>query len=92
MCYMKTVTHREMRNNSGELLRAVAAGESVRVVTNRGQLAAVICPPSVDALGDLAARSQVRGAHRPLADLSTVRRRKATRSSSELLADARGRW
>ena len=45
VCYMKSVTHREMRNNSGDILRAVAAGESVQV-TNHGVLAAVISPPA----------------------------------------------
>lgn len=43
-CYTKTVTHREMLNNSGEILRAVSAGETVQV-TNHGQVAAVISPP-----------------------------------------------
>src|SRR4051812_18881190 len=53
VCYMRTVTHREMRNSSGEILRAVAAGESVQV-TNNGQIAAVISPPpSGDPLAEL---------------------------------------
>ncbi|MGH2869842.1 MAG: type II toxin-antitoxin system Phd/YefM family antitoxin [Solirubrobacteraceae bacterium] len=88
---MKTVTHREMRNNSGEILRAVAAGESIRV-TNNGQVAAIITPPSADPLADLTARGQLRPARRPLSDLSSVRRRKPDRPSSELLRDVRGRW
>jgi prevent-host-death family protein len=91
MCYMRTVTHREMRNNSGEILRAVAAGESVRV-TNNGQIAAVISPPAGDPLGELTARGQVRPARRPLVDLAAIHRRKPSSTSSELLADSRGRW
>lgn len=46
-CCVKSVTHREMRNNGGEILRAVAAGDSVQV-TNNGQPAALIVPPSTD--------------------------------------------
>jgi prevent-host-death family protein len=88
---MKSVTHREMRNNSGEILRAVAAGESVQV-TNNGQLAAVIVPPAGATVEDLAARGQARRPRRPRADLSTIRRRTATLPSGELTDDARGRW
>jgi antitoxin (DNA-binding transcriptional repressor) of toxin-antitoxin stability system len=28
MCYLKTVTHRQMRNDSAEILRVVANGET----------------------------------------------------------------
>lgn len=91
LCYVKEVTHREMRNNSGEILRAVAAGESIRV-TNKGQVAAIIIPPAADPLADLTARGQLRPARRPLADLSALVRRKPDRPSSELLSDVRGRW
>ena len=38
-----TVSHRELRNNSAEILRAVAAGESF-VVTNHGSPVAVLAP------------------------------------------------
>ncbi|CCG04049.1 type II toxin-antitoxin system Phd/YefM family antitoxin [Blastococcus saxobsidens] len=88
---MKLVTHREMRNNSGEILRAVAAGESVQV-TNNGQLAAVIVPPVGATVDDLILRGQARRARRPRADLSTIRRRTSTLSSQELADDVRGRW
>ena len=91
MCYMRTVTHREMRNSSGEILRAVAAGETVQV-TNNGQVAAVISPPATGSLDRLAAQGQVRPARRAVAELSTVRRRTAKRTSAELVGDARGRW
>jgi len=88
---MRTVTHRQMRNSSGEILRAVAAGETVQV-TNNGQVAAVISPPPADSLDRLVARGQARPARRGVADLSTIRRRTATRTSAELVEEARGRW
>jgi len=40
---MDSISQREMRNNSGELLRRVAEGESV-MVTNNGVPAAVLVP------------------------------------------------
>ncbi len=91
LCYMRSVTHREMRNNSGEILRAVAAGESVQV-TNNGQVAAVISPPWGGSLSELVARGQARPALKPLSTLGAVRRRKASRPSAEIVTDSRGRW
>ncbi len=43
-CDMRIVTHREMRNQSGEILRQVAGGETVGV-TNHGKLVARIIRP-----------------------------------------------
>lgn len=88
---MKTVTHREMRNSSGEILRAVAAGETVQV-TNHGRVAAVISPPDADVVAALQASGQLRPARRPVAELSTIRRKKTVQSSAALLAASRGRW
>lgn len=42
---MKTITHSELRNHSGEVLRAVAAGETFQV-TNRGAVVAELAPPT----------------------------------------------
>ena len=91
LCYVETVTHREMRNNSGEILRRVEAGESVRV-TNNGRVAALIVPPATDPLSDLAQRGQLRPALRDLRTLRDIRRRVPRRPSERILADSRGRW
>lgn len=88
---MRTITHREMRNQSGEILRRVADGETIEV-TNHGERAALIVPPGIDPLADLLARGQLRPARRPLSGLLSVPRRKATKSSEEIVADIRGRW
>ena len=80
-----------MRNSSGEILRAVAAGETVQV-TNNGQIAAVISPPPNGMLDHLLAQGQARPARRGVAELSTIRRRPSTHSSAELVEDVRGRW
>lgn len=91
MCYVRTVTHREMRNSSGEILRAVAAGESI-LVTNNGAVAAVISPPTTDVLARLDEQGQLRPARRPITDLSSIRRRAASVTSREIIEDVRGRW
>lgn len=88
---MRTITHREMRNQSGEILRQVADGETIEV-TNHGERAALIVPPGIDPLADLLARGQLRPARRPLSSLRSLPRRKATKSSEEIVADIRGRW
>ena len=76
---------------SAEVLRAVAAGETIQV-TNNGHVAAVISPPSNGSLDQLVAQGQVRLARRGVANLSAIRRRAVSRTSAELLADVRGRW
>jgi prevent-host-death family protein len=88
---MRSITHREMRNQSGEILRRVADGETIRV-TNHGEAAALIVPPGADPLDDLQARGQIRPARRPLSSLHSVPRRKARARSEEIVADVRGRW
>jgi prevent-host-death family protein len=88
---MKTVTHREMRNQSGEILRRVADGESIQV-TNNGQVAALIVPPGTDALAELVSRGQVRVARNPASNLRSINRRKSTTDSKAIVADVRGRW
>ena len=45
---MRTISHSELRNQSAQVLRQVAAGESM-LVTNRGQVVAQIGPPDVPA-------------------------------------------
>ena len=43
---MERIPHRELRNNSSEVLRRVAEGESFEI-TNHGEVVAVIGPPRV---------------------------------------------
>lgn len=88
---MRTVTHREMRNQSGDILRRVAGGETIEV-TNHGQVAALIVPPGVDPLADLASRGQVRVARHPTSSLRSIVRRKSIAGSEAIVADVRGRW
>jgi prevent-host-death family protein len=91
LCYMRTVSHREMRNQSGDILRRVADGETIQV-TNHGEAAALIVPPGTDPLDELRARGQMRPARRPLSSLRELERRRSPARSAEIVADVRGRW
>lgn len=42
---MERIAHRDLRNRSAEILRAVAAGESFEI-TNHGEVVAVLSPPT----------------------------------------------
>ncbi len=51
-CYtvaMATIAHRELRNDSAEILRRAASGESFEV-TNNGRVVAMVVPPAESAL------------------------------------------
>ena len=88
---MEEITHRQMRNESADVLRRIAGGETL-LVTNHGQPAAVIGPPPSDALTLLAAQGQVRAAPDSAASLRSIKRRKSTKTSAEIIADVRGPW
>ena len=89
LCYMKEITHRQMRNDSGEVLRRVGAGETI-LVTNSGQPAAVIGPPPEDVFSLLSAHGQVRRALKPPTTLLSITRKRTTRTTAEIIAEVRG--
>jgi len=91
MCYVKEITHRQMRNDSAEVLRRVEAGETI-LVTNSGQPAAVIGPPSRDVVAVLAARGELRVARQAPTTLRSIKRKRSTRTTAEMVADIRGHW
>jgi prevent-host-death family protein len=87
---MRTISHRELRNDSAKVLRAVSAGETIEV-TNHGEVAAVLVPPSLTPYERLAAAGKVREPRQdPPVDLRTIRRVTAPVSSTEIIADIRG--
>ena len=87
---MRTINHRELRNNSSEVLRAVRAGETIEV-TNYGEAAAVLMPPSLTVYERLVAAGKVREPRSdPRVDLRTIRRVRVPLSSSAIIADVRG--
>lgn len=86
---METVSHREMRNRSGEILRHVEAGESVRI-TNRGEPVAMIVPIDRGSVDGLIARGEARPPRTSQTTLATIPRVASPASSRELLDDVRG--
>lgn len=91
MCYMKEITHRQMRNDSADVLRRVAAGETI-LVTNNGQPAAVIGPPPGDELALLSAQGRVRKALNSPAGLRSIKQKKSNKTTAEIISDVRGRF
>ena len=88
---MKSITHREMRNNSADVLRRVEAGESVQV-TNKGRPAAMIIPVGADTLDALIERGGARAPRSGVEALLEIRLAESEMSTAEILDDARGRW
>ncbi len=87
---MRTMSHREPRNNLAEVLRAVGAGETVEV-TNSGEAAAGLVPPSLTPYKHLLAAGKARKPHHDRSvDLRSIRRAAAAGSSAEIVADLRG--
>ncbi|WP_157509420.1 type II toxin-antitoxin system Phd/YefM family antitoxin [Glaciibacter superstes] len=69
---MKTIAHRELRNNSADVLRSVQAGESFEV-TNNGEVVALLTPPNTTALQGVRSRPpRVRGGFSTLPRSATV--------------------
>lgn len=89
---MATISHREMRNNSAEVLRRAEAGERI-VVTNHGKPVAVISPVPRNGLEEARARGEVREATISFAEaLKHITPVTSDISSEELLRDVRGEW
>jgi prevent-host-death family protein len=86
---MRTISHRELRNNSSEILRNVAAGEIIEV-TNHGEVAAVLVPPSLTSYERLIAAGKVRQPEDRSVDLRQLQRANSARTTSEIIADVRG--
>src|SRR4051812_18692256 len=74
---VEEITHRQMRNESADVLRRVAGGETI-LVTNNGQPAAVISPPPNDALTLLAVSGQLREAVDPPSQLRSIERSRSS--------------
>lgn len=87
---MRTISHRELRNNSSEILRAVSAGETIEV-TNHGEVAAVLVPPALTVFERLVVAGKVREPQPDRhADLRNVPRVVVPVSSGQIIDDLRG--
>ncbi|MGI9034294.1 MAG: type II toxin-antitoxin system Phd/YefM family antitoxin [Acidimicrobiales bacterium] len=88
---VRTINHRELRNNSSVVLRDVAAGEVIEV-TNHGEVAAVLVPPSLTSYERFVAAGKVRLPTGRSVDFCRIRRAQSALASAEIIADARGQW
>jgi len=89
---MSTISHREMRNNSAEVLKRVENGETI-TVTNHGRPVARLSPVEAKSmLEELEAKGQVRRATASVADLRSIKRAALPddENTSDVIADVRG--
>lgn len=91
LCYMEQVTHREMRNRSGEILRRVESGESIEI-SNNGRPAAIIIPVSGNILDGLVTRGEARAARASADTLTAISRTVSAATAREITEDSRSRW
>ena len=80
----RTISHRELRNNSGEVLRAVAAGETF-IVTNNGEPVAELRPVRALPFGGLNVTTPRAGG-----DFSQIPKWNLSRPVLDILDDLRG--
>ena len=86
---MRTISHRELRNNSSAILREVQAGEIIEV-TNHGEVAAVLVPPASTSYERLVAAGKVRQATDRAVDLRRIPRATSTLTTKKIIDDLRG--
>lgn len=79
----RTIPHRELRNNSSQVLRDVQAGESIEI-SNHGEVVAMLVPPTRASASLRVRKARTRGGFR---DLPRVRRDESVQAS---LDDLRG--
>jgi len=85
---MRTIPHRELRNNSSRILDEVKRGEIIEV-TNHGEVVAVLIPPVGTPYARLVAAGKVRLANsgQKFADITPAR---SNRDPLDVLAEMRG--
>ena len=86
---MTTIPHRELRNQSSKILDRVKNGETIDV-TNNGELAATLIPPSASPFERLLLAGLVRPAAKDAVDFRALPRITSATSTAEILSDLRG--
>lgn len=85
---MRTIPHRELRNNSSKVLAEVKAGETI-AVTNNGEIAAILVPPATNRYQQLIASGRVAPARDP-GRAREIDRVRSSRKSIDVLNELRG--
>ena len=86
---MTTIPHRELRNQSSKILERVKNGETIDV-TNNGEVAATLIPPSSSPFERLLLAGQVRPAAGGAVDFQSLPRVASATGTADILADLRG--
>ena len=85
---MTTIPHRELRNQSSKILERVRNGETIDV-TNNGEIAATLIPPSASPFERLLMAGQVRPAATAPVDFKALPRVTSETSTAHILDDLR---
>ncbi|RDV10996.1 type II toxin-antitoxin system prevent-host-death family antitoxin [Arthrobacter sp. RT-1] len=86
---MATIPHRDLRNQSSKVLERVKNGETIHV-TNNGEIAATLIPPSASPFERLLQAGQVRPSAACPVDFRTLPRIVTECSTADILDDLRG--
>ena len=86
---MTTIPHRELRNQSSKILERVKNGETIDV-TNNGEIAATLIPPSASPFERLLQAGQVRPAAEGPIDFLALPRIASEATTADILDDLRG--
>ena len=86
---MTTIPHRELRNQSSKILERVKNGEIIDV-TNNGEVAATLIPPSASPFERLLQAGSVRPATTSPVDFKILSRVASEMDTASILADLRG--
>lgn len=85
---MTTIPHRELRNQSSKILERVKNGEIINV-TNNGEIAATLIPPSSSPYEQLVLSGSVKLASVATVDFQSLPRVSLGGSTAELLTELR---
>jgi len=85
---MRTIPHRELRNNSSKVLADVKNGEVIEV-TNHGEVVAILIPPSSSRIDVLRRAGLVTPARRR-GSFSSLNRVDVAESSTDVVSELRG--
>ncbi len=85
---MRTIPHRELRNNSAKVLAEVKNGAVIEV-TNHGEVVAILIPPQSSRLAVLEAAGLVTSAT-STEPFSSLERAATSESTAEIIEDLRG--
>lgn len=85
---MTTIPHRELRNDSSKILERVKAGETI-TVTNNGEPAATLVPPSLSLFTRLLVSGNVRRARSGPVDFAALDRVQSHEKTAVIVDDLR---